>query len=237
MLLALALAAQTFTYTLPSRNAEPAALPRQESRQGWLGVNLGIEEGAEAPLSVSDVSGGSPAERADLQAGDRLIALEGRPLDSYEALLEILRQHGPGREVTLTARRSLGVELDDRGWGADGGPRLGVHLAQHDDGGARWVVSQVEQGWPAARAGVQSGDRIVALAGREPADFDELQSLLAEVGPQQELELVIERDLRVRLGERPGESATPVPSRRFETVPDGEMSSRPLRGVQRLMGT
>jgi predicted metalloprotease with PDZ domain len=230
MLLALALAAQSFTYTLPRSPAQADARPQQESRQGWLGVSLAIEEGDDRPLTVSEVSGGSPAEHAGLQQGDRLIALDGRALASYEDLIEVLREHGPGREVALTARRGLAVELDERGWGEAGGPRLGVHLAQHDDdeGDARWVVSQVEQGWPAARAGVQAGDRIVALAGSEPADFEELQSLLAGVGPQEELELVIERDLHVRLGERPGEAATPTPFRRFETAPDGEGRSRLL---------
>lgn len=237
MLLALVLAAQSFTYTLPAPLAQPApSVARgQESRQGWLGVNLAIEEGADRPLSVSDVSGGSPAERADLQPGDRLIALDGRPIAGYEALIELLRERGPGSEVALTVRRALAVELDERGWGEDGGPRLGVHLAQQEggDGGARWVVSRIEQGWPAARAGVQAGDRIVALAGSEPSDFDELQSLLAGVGAGEQLELSIERDLRVRLGERPGEAdrfqglAQPTP-RRFEAVP-GERERLQLR--------
>jgi predicted metalloprotease with PDZ domain len=223
MLLALVLAAQSFTTTLPAPLAQPAARP-QESRQGWLGVSLSIEEGTEAPLGVSEVGGGSPAERGGLRPGDRLIALDGRALESYESLIERLREHGPGREVELTVRRALALELDERGRGENGGPRLGVHLSQQEDGdgGARWVVSRVEQGWPAARAGVQAGDRIVALAGDSPDDFDELQSLLAGVGAGEELELTLERDLRLRLGERPGESATPVPSRRFEALPDGE---------------
>lgn len=245
MLLALALVAPSFVQTAPQPLSAPAAGPvaevaarslaprTQESRQGWLGVSLDVEDGVDRPLTVSDVSGGSPAERAGLQAGDRLIALAGRALDTYDALIEVLREHGPGRDVALTVRRTFGVELDERGWGEDGGPRLGVHLAQDDDdqGGARWIVSQAEQGWPAERAGVQAGDRIVSLAGTRPSDFDELQSLLAGVGPEEELELVIERELRVRLGERPGESATPaLPGGRFQVAPDGEGRLRLLPG-------
>lgn len=231
MLLALALAAPSF--------ALPVAPPQEQGRRGWLGVSLDVEDGRDRPLSAGEVAEGSPAERAGLREGDRLIALEGRALDSYEALIELLVEYGPGHEVTLTARRALAVELDGRGWGEAGGPRLGVHLGQLDGGdggdGTRWVVRQAEQGWPAARAGVQAGDRIVAVAGREPADFDELQAVLAEVAPSRALELVIERDLRVRLGQRPGESRepvdpfAPVPPGRFELVPeDGDLRLRLL---------
>lgn len=200
MLLALALAAQSFVPTL-------ASTIQEEPRRGWLGVAIEVDAHSDAPLTASEVADGSPADAAGMEDGDRLIALDGTVLSSYESLIERLREHGPGSEVTLTVRRALEVELDQRGFGERGGPRLGVHLGQMDEGdGTRWIVRQTQRGWPAVRAGLQSGDRIVSLNGSQPADFDELQALMADVEPGHGVELWIERDLKVRLGSRPGES-------------------------------
>ncbi|HVS19762.1 MAG TPA: PDZ domain-containing protein [Planctomycetota bacterium] len=215
MLLALAHAAHVL--------APSPANSVQESPPGWLGVSLTVEEGRDRPLRVTQVEPGAPAERAGLRAGDRLVGLAGRELESYEDLLERLRELGPGREVGVSVHRTLEVELDGRGWGAPDGPRLGVHLGQTEDGdGVHWVVRKAEAGWPAARAGVAAGDRIVDVAGREPRDFDALQAILAEVAPEHELHLTIERDLRVRLGARPGEE----PSARYELAPEGPQLQR-----------
>lgn len=196
MLLALALVTHAFV--------QPVAVAQEEARRGWIGVSLEVDAERDRPLSAGEVVDGSPAQAADLRAGDRLLALDGRALSSYDELNEFLRERGPGSEVTLTVRRALEVELDERGFGAGKSPRLGVHLGQLDDGdGPHWIVRQAERDWPAARAGVRAGDRIVSLDGRTPGDFDELQAVLAGVEPQDELELVIERDLKLRLGARP----------------------------------
>lgn len=53
---------------------------------------------------------GSPAERAGLKAGDRLIAINGEPLKREDALVRIWLQHKPGDGIDLTIQRP-GVPL------------------------------------------------------------------------------------------------------------------------------
>lgn len=217
MLLALALTAQVLSFSAPT--------PAQEPARGWLGVSLVHEQDRAAPLRVVDVERGAPAERAGVREGDRLVALAGRALGSHDELVELLGELGAGRQVRLTVRRGLEVELDGRGAGASDAPRLGVHLAQGEaDDAVVWVVRKAEEGWPAARAGIRDGDRLVELAGRRPRDFDELQQILARARPGQALAVTVERDLELQLGARPGDEPQPFrdrfePAERFEPSP------------------
>ncbi|MFZ3216814.1 MAG: PDZ domain-containing protein [Candidatus Acidiferrales bacterium] len=62
-----------------------------------------------APLQVSQVEPGSPAETAGLRAGDALLALNGQPVPRY--LPAWLHEHAPGEKVTLRVQRD-GKEYD-----------------------------------------------------------------------------------------------------------------------------
>ena len=63
--------------------------------------NLGVEAGALVVL----VADGSPAERAGLQRGDIITALDGEPVTSMADLAGQISAHAPGDEVTLTLVR------------------------------------------------------------------------------------------------------------------------------------
>jgi regulator of sigma E protease len=54
---------------------------------------------------IGQVVEGSAAERAGLAAGDRVLRAEGKPLDSWEALVEAIRAR-PGQAVTLLVERN-----------------------------------------------------------------------------------------------------------------------------------
>jgi serine protease Do len=62
---------------------------------------------------------GSPAERAGLEAGDVIVAADGRPVDRVSTLQRIVRTHEPGETVTVDVmrfgqRRSFKVRLVER---------------------------------------------------------------------------------------------------------------------------
>lgn len=58
------------------------------------------------PASVAgDILPGSPAERAGLRPGDRVVAFDGRPIGAWEELVKAV-QASPGRAVELLVRRA-----------------------------------------------------------------------------------------------------------------------------------
>jgi regulator of sigma E protease len=69
---------------------------------------------------VGIVAPGSPAERAGLAPGDRFVAIDGRPVATFDDLVEGFRSR-PGRTVPVEVER--------------GGERLTLTLTPRDDGG------------------------------------------------------------------------------------------------------
>ncbi len=62
--------------------------------------------GAEGPgYAISGVAPGSPAEKAGLHAGDRIVEWNGEAVESLEDFDAALRRSKPGDEVELTVRR------------------------------------------------------------------------------------------------------------------------------------
>lgn len=90
-------------------------------------VELGFESSflpAARALLMTRVAAGSPAERAGLRPGDRIIAIEGKPVTSETTLPEEWSRHRPGDRVRLTIARSgqpaplalTGVFREQRRW-------------------------------------------------------------------------------------------------------------------------
>jgi S1-C subfamily serine protease len=65
----------------------------------FLGVEVGREH--QAGLAVTAVLAGTPAAQAGLAAGDVIVSLDGRTLDSPEALSAVLCRHVPGDAVQM----------------------------------------------------------------------------------------------------------------------------------------
>ncbi|HSO19472.1 MAG TPA: RIP metalloprotease RseP, partial [Desulfosarcina sp.] len=53
---------------------------------------------------VGDVAEGYPAKKAGLQKGDRIVAIDGRPVDSWNTMKEII-SHSKGDPLAVTVRR------------------------------------------------------------------------------------------------------------------------------------
>lgn len=138
---------------------------------------------------VLHVAPGSPAARAGLRTGDRVMQIDGKPVDAAWQLWAGLAA-AAGREIALAVasprlRAPLSSEevADLEGdWHDVAAPRvvrlpaaapadLGITIAES-------VVGMVQAGSPAAAAGLRAGDAIVAVDGEKVGSFMGLGELL-----------------------------------------------------------
>jgi S1-C subfamily serine protease len=160
-------------------------------RRAMLGVRLLPGE----PV-VREVVAGTPAEARGVAVGDRVLSLDGTPVEDRETLTAFLQRRAPGTAVSLRVRGEDGTERAiDATLGELPAPPPARQLfngisvaarASYDTAAARipvgavpsgsWiVVASVDEGSAAARAGLRAGDWIVEIEGRpilSQADFD-----------------------------------------------------------------
>lgn len=74
--------------------------------RGWLGVGVSDDEQATTDgVRVTTVEPGGPAAHAGIRAGDRIVAVEGRRVDTALALIRAVAEIHPGRRAQLTVLR------------------------------------------------------------------------------------------------------------------------------------
>src|SRR5216110_2715920 len=142
-----------------------------EVRHAWVGLvvqnltpELAQHFGVRRGVVVAQVDHKSPAETTGVARGDALVKVDGRDVASREEFEQRIDDHTEGDRITLTLRRDgrdeeVGLaagtfppaRADELAW-----QLLGVAAAGAEDG---LFVSRVRSGSPAARIGVQRGDR------------------------------------------------------------------------------
>jgi len=187
--------------------------------RGWIGVRiqemskeLAEGMGLDAPKGalVADVTPGSPAANAGVQAGDVILAFGGQEIEHMGDLPRAVAGTKPGSEARLTVwrggkERTLDVKIEPRPDedqlamtdGGSGGPantlesdRLGLALAelnpasrqafQVPNGVEGVVVADVAPDGPAAERGLRPGDVIVQVAQEKVSDPAEVAKLVDE---------------------------------------------------------
>ena len=172
-----------------------------EVRRGLLGilgndVDAGLAEAMESEVNigafVSEVQPESAADKAGLQAGDIITAVNGRDLNSFQELRAKIASMGAGAEVELTIVRkgkemNVDVVLDDATQteitAAQIHPALeGATLVNGEDeaGNAGVVVSELERNTPAARIGLQPDDVIIGVNRNRVTNVADFRNALDE---------------------------------------------------------
>jgi serine protease Do len=180
----------------------------QEVNQGLAdSFKLERPEGA----LVAGVTAGGAADKAGLKTGDVILAVNGQAIASSGDLPALIGQAMPGQKASLdiwrdgrreTRTATLG-DIDAKGAtavasaGTGGKGQLGLDLRPMDaqdkhDAGIDHGLLVGEVSGAAARAGVQSGDVLVAVNGTPVENVDQVRTIVAKA--DKPLALLIERD-------------------------------------------
>lgn len=166
-----------------------------EVRRGLLGilgndVDAGLAEALNSPASkgafVNEVTEDSAADKAGIQSGDIITAINGNDLDSFNELRAKIASFGAGAKVELTIIRNGKKQNIDVVLGAaenmttpakEMHPALeGATFAAGTDrsGNAAVKVSDVAEGSPAASIGLRPNDIIVGVNRKRISSITEL---------------------------------------------------------------
>ena len=155
---------------------------------------------------VSSVADNSPAARAGIRPGDVILAWNGKTIDDSAELPGLVADTPPGKHATVKlwrngAEQTLGVTVarmaDEKAASAEGANsdansgKLGLTLEQSDQG---LVVA--DAAGPAARAGLQQGDVILAVNNQPVKSIEQMRQLVDRAGKHVAL-LVQREDARV----------------------------------------
>src|SRR5437870_2099869 len=192
---------------------------------GLLGVSvqevnsaLASNFGLKSPVGalVSSVQKGGPAAKAGIQPGDVIIKFNGRDINRSSELPPLVAALQPGSTATLEVWRNGGPKqlsvtvgkLEDKTTVAsndkeDTGKGLGIAVRaltaqekRDNDLPSGVVVQDVAGSGPAARAGVQPGDVIVAVNNTPVNSVEQLRELVKKSGKTMAL-LVQREDARI----------------------------------------
>jgi len=163
----------------------------------WLGFRVYSDDNRivlASDYTLDSFATPPPATMSGLQTGDRVMAIDGRPVRNFQELLEIVAS-SPEADLAFTvqrggARRSflLRTQLDR----SSGSGRIGVYSWRD------LVVDKVAPGGAAVLAGLLPGDRIVSVAGAPTQHLIDLMQSLRD------------RPERVELGVQRGAQQLPL---------------------------
>jgi regulator of sigma E protease len=118
-----------------------------------------------SPLYIGTVVAGSPAESAGWQPGDKIVSIDGQPVDAQSNLVSLINDNA-GQQVAVTIQRGneqvettvTPREDPPQGQGATG-------IVFSDGRLSDVTIRSVDPGSPAAAAGLREGDQLMAIDG------------------------------------------------------------------------
>ena len=118
----------------------------------------------------------SPAEKAGIKAEDRVISINGSPIDDYEQFNELVT-NGDGKPLNITVDRN-GKSLEFKNIAPEeigtGSYKIGIIFSKSIS------IVDVLKNSPAAKAGLKEGDIMLAINSKKLNSVDEAISIIGE---------------------------------------------------------
>jgi serine protease Do len=187
-------------------NVERQLIEHGKVSRGHLGVtiqevnqDLADTFGLDKPEGalVSSVEKGSPADKAGIQPGDVILKFNGKDIESSEDLPPLVADVAPGEKATIELWRKgktreitmavgkMETAVAENNSGTSHGGKLGLAVrpltpAERKQAGVSGglAVQMVAGDSPAARAGIQPGDIILAVDGEKVNSAGKLRALI-----------------------------------------------------------
>jgi serine protease Do len=197
----------------PGKGDERASRP-------YLGILVDPAEDGQRGILVREVTPSSPAAKAGLRSGDRIVKFDDRDVTDVRKFLQTVAARKPGEKLNLRVLRdgreqdlavTVGARPAESEFPPTGLPeQLGAHrhaflgvqtkaltpeLAKQlkIEANAGAVVTDVVPNSPAAKAGLKPDDVITAVNDRPAKNPVELREAIQEAGPGKEVTLQVVR--------------------------------------------
>lgn len=178
-----------------------AVLPKLKEgktlRKGRMGVIMKNDDPVMTESEITSVTLESPASKLGLKVGDKIIAVDGKPIKNQAQFLHAMGPKYEGDTISLMVKR------DDKELSFDkvvltGQPTSHTHaylgiLPVRDDNENGVVVRYVFPESPAAKAGIEVGDRIMTMDTMPISDRDMMQILLNRLLPGMQTKLGVKK--------------------------------------------
>ena len=148
-----------------------------------------VESWTEEPVTIGWIQADSPASTVDLEPGDRITAVDGEPLETWQEF-QIRVLISGGQEMQLDVSGDSGqrtVSVTPIAVGSSDQGYLGAlpHFPP--------VVDRITEGSAGEAAGILPGDRFVEVDGQEVNDFSQVKQIIGD-RPGMPTVIVVERD-------------------------------------------
>lgn len=100
-----------FVWVCPEQKKEEPAAQPEENKKAALGIMPDYAETEEPGVLIGSCVPDGAAEKAGLKAGDRILAINGKRIQSVRGYMEVLAGHKAGERVTIRIEREI-VEKD-----------------------------------------------------------------------------------------------------------------------------
>ncbi len=135
-----------------------------------LGLRLALGDYVLQTTKIGRIEATSPAYAAGLRTDDRILTVNGSPVDDWGGLIDAYSA-GDGGEVALEVARGEEVVLLVAT--PDPGQELGFDPFLPPTAGS------VMPGYPAARGGMEPGDRVLSIAGESVSGWDDMREKIS----------------------------------------------------------